>query len=204
MESVRSVEDRIEKMRKALADQKTVAKPNMPAPTETPKDFAEHCRIMCDLMVLAFQTDLTRVVTLPFANDGSNRSYKQIGVTDGHHELSHHQENAEKLAKIKKINMLHMEQFAYLLGKLKSVKEGSGNLLDQSMIVYGSGIGDGNAHNHNELPILLAGKGGGTIEGGRCLKFPRETPLMNLYLALFDRLGCPTERFGDSTGKLTI
>jgi hypothetical protein len=160
---------------------------------------------MCDLMVLAFQTDLTRVVTLPFANDGSNRPYKFIDVPEGHHDLSHHGSNPAKLAKIKKINTFHMEQFAYLVGRMKAVKEANGaSLLDNVMIVYGSGIGDGNRHNHDELPILLVGKGGGTLEGGRHLRFPRETPLMNLYLALFDRMGCPTQRFGDSTGKLSI
>jgi hypothetical protein len=203
--SVRDVEQRIAKMRKALAEQKPVAKPDMPAPAGIPTDFQEHVRLMCDLLVLAFQTDLTRIATFPFANDGSNRSYKSIQVTEGHHELSHHGNNAEKLAKIKKINTLHMEQFAYLISKLKGVKEANGaNLLDQTLLVYGSGIGDGNAHNHEDLPILLVGKGGGTVEAGRYLKFPRETPLMNLYLSIFDRYGAATERFGDSTGKLAI
>lgn len=202
--AVKEIEERIEKVRKAALEQKPLTKPNMPVPVGIPKEFQEHVRLMCDLMVLAFQTDLTRIVTLPFANDGSNRSYKSIGVSEGHHELSHHQENTEKLAKIKKINLHHMEQFAYLLSKLKGVREGSGNLLDNCMIVYGSAIGDGNAHNHDELPILLVGKGGGTIDSGRHVRFPRETPLMNLYLSLFDRMGVPTERFGDSNGKLSI
>ncbi|CAN5325263.1 DUF1552 domain-containing protein [soil metagenome] len=205
MVAVRELEERIEKMRKAALDHKPVAKPNMAMPGETPKEFTDHVRIMGDLMVLAFQTDLTRIVTFPIANDGSNRSYKSIEVNEGHHELSHHQNNAEKLAKIKKINTLHTQQLAYILGKMKAIKEANGTtLLDNSMIVYGSGIGDGNRHNHDELPILLLGKGGGTLQTGRHLKFPKETPLMNLYLAMFDRMGCPAERFGDSTGKLSI
>jgi hypothetical protein len=129
-----------------------------------------------------------------------------IDVPEGHHELSHHGSDPKKLEKIKKINTLHLEQFAYMLGKLKNVKEGSGNLLDSAMIVYGSGIGDGNRHNHDDLPILLAGKGGGTIQTGRHLVLPKrsDTPLMNLYLALFERMGAPARSFGDSTGVLKI
>jgi len=156
-------------------------------------------------MVLAFQTDLTRVITLPFANDGSNRPYKTIGVPDGHHDLSHHGSQPEKLAKIQKINTFHVEMLAYLIGKMNGVKEANGTtLLDNTMMVYGSGIGDGNRHNHDELPILLVGKGGGSIVGGQHLKFAKETPLMNLYLAIFDRMGAPAKRFGDSTGKLAF
>jgi hypothetical protein len=156
-------------------------------------------------MVLAFQTDTTRVVTLPFANDGSNRPYQMIGVPEGHHDLSHHQRNQDKQAKLKKINTFHIEQLAYLATKLKAVKEADGtSLLDNVMLVYGSGISDGDRHNHDDLPILLLGGGGGTIPGGRHIKVPNETPLMNLYLSLFDRMGAPTERFGDSTGRLKI
>ena len=203
--AVREVEIRIEKMRKARAEQKPVPKPDMAAPTGTPKAVVDHMRLMCDLMVLAFQTDLTRVVTLPFANDGSNKPYPVIGVSDGHHDLSHHGNNADKQAKIQKINAFHVEQLAYLLGKLQAVKEKDGTtLLDNVMLVYGSGIGDGNRHNHDDLPILLAGGGGGTVEGGRHLKFKFNTPLMNLNLALFERVGAPAKSFGDSTGVLKI
>lgn len=205
LSSVREVEQRIEKLRQT--SHTPVPKPNMPAPTGIPSDLREHIRLMCDLMVLAFQTDMTRVCTLPIANDGSNRAYKMINVSEGHHELSHHGSDPKKLEKIKKINTFHMEQFAYLLGKMKATKEQNGTtLLDNVMIVYGSGIGDGNRHNHDDLPILLAGKGGGTITGGRHLTFPRrsDTPLMNLYLALFERMGVPTRAFGDSTGILKI
>jgi hypothetical protein len=202
--SIREVELRIEKARQVNAA--PLPKPDMARPSGIPRDWQEHVRLMADLIVLAFQTDLTRVITLPIANDGSNRPYKMLEVPEGHHELSHHGGDPKKLEKIKKINTFHMEQFAYLLGKLQAVKEGSGNLLDNSMIVYGSGIGDGNRHNHDDLPILLAGKGGGTIECGRHIMYPRrtDTPLMNLYLALFDRMGAPAKSFGDSTGVLKI
>jgi hypothetical protein len=203
--AVREVEQRIERAKKAAADRKVIARPNVPAPTGIPKDVTEHIRLMCDLMVLAFQTDTTRVVTLPFANDGSNRPYQMIGVPEGHHDLSHHQRNQDKQAKLKKINTFHIEQLAYLATKLKAVKEADGtSLLDNVMLVYGSGISDGDRHNHDDLPILLLGGGGGTIPGGRHIKVPNETPLMNLYLSLFDRMGAPTERFGDSTGRLKI
>ncbi|MFO0852211.1 MAG: DUF1552 domain-containing protein [Gemmataceae bacterium] len=204
--AVREVEQRIEKAKKAAADRtKTAVKPTMAAPTGVPKEVKEHIRLMADLMVLAFQTDLTRVVTLPFANDGSNRPYPFIGVPEGHHDLSHHQRNQDKQAKLKKINTFHTEQLAYLVGKMQAVKEANGTtLLDNVMLVYGSGISDGDRHNHDDLPILLIGKGGGTIPTGRHTTYQRETPLMNLYLSLFDRMGAPTERFGDSTGRLKI
>jgi hypothetical protein len=203
--SIREIEQRIEKARQM--SKAPIVKPNMASPTGVPKEWQEHVRLMMDLMVLSFQTDLTRVVTLPIANDGSNRPYKMIDVAEGHHDLSHHGSDPKKLEKIKKINTFHIEQVAYLLGKLNGIKETNGTtLLDNAMIVYGSGIGDGNRHNHDDLPVLLAGKGGGTIECGRHLVFPKrnDTPLMNLYLALFERMGVPTAKFGDSTGVLKI
>lgn len=201
--AVREIELRIQRSREVKAGTPAF-KPGIPAPTGIPKDAQEHMRLMCDLLVLAFQADLTRVVTLPFANDGSNRAYPTIGVSDGHHETSHHQNDAKKHEKLKKINKFHVEQFAYLLTKLKAVQEGGKTLLDQSLIVYGSGIGDGNRHNHDDLPILMAGHGGGKVKGGRHLKFTKDTPLMNLYLAMFQTMGCPTKTFGDSTGVLPI
>jgi hypothetical protein len=171
-------------------------------PTGIPQDNKEHIRLMCDLMVLAFQGDVTRVSTFMFANEGSNKSYAFIGVAEGHHDLSHHGGDPKKHEKIKKINTFHTEQLAYFLGKLKAIKEGEGTLLDHVMIVYGSGIGDGNRHNHYDLPILVAGRGGGTLGTGRHLRYPRNTPLNNLYLSLLDRMDVPTERLGDSTGRL--
>jgi len=175
----------------------------MPRPAAgIPGNYRDHLRLMGDLLTLAFQGDLTRVATFVFANEGSNRSYRLIEVSEGHHDLSHHQNNQEKLAKIAQINRFHIEQFAYLLGRLRSIPEGTGTLLDNCMIVYGSGNGDGNRHNHDDLPILVAGKGGGTIAAGRHLRYPRETPLTNLFLSLLDRMGASVPAIGDSTGRL--
>ncbi len=201
--AVRELELRIQRARE-IKNSAPAFKPAGPAPAGIPKDVQEHMRLMTDMLVLAFQADLTRVVTFPLANDGSNRPYPMLGVPEGHHEISHHQNDKKKQEKIQKINRFHIEQLAYLLGKLKSVKEGEKSLLDQVMVVYGSGIGDGNRHNHDDLPILIAGHGGGTVKCGRHLRFPKDTPLMNLYLAMFDRLGCPTKSFGDSTAVLPI
>jgi hypothetical protein len=199
MSSLREVESRIDRASR-LPEAKA---PNgLVIPGAVPQDYQEHLRLMCDLMVLAFQADLTRVATFVFANDGSNRSYKLIEVPEGHHDLSHHGGNKDKQAKIAKINKFHITQFAYLLGKLKAVQEGEGNLLDNSMIVLGGGISDGNRHNHDELPILLAGKGGGSVNPGRHIRVKKETPLTNLYLGMLDRFAVPTEKLGDSTGKL--
>ncbi len=203
--AVREVENRLDKMRKEAATRKPVAKPDMATPAGVPKEMKDHVRLMCDLMVLSFQTDLTRVVTFPFANDGSNRAYPTIGVPDGHHDLSHHGKDGKKQEKIQKINAFHVEQLAYLMDRMKAVKEAGGStLLDNVTMVYGSGISDGDRHNHDDLPILLLGKGGGGLETGRHVKVAKETPLMNLYLAMFERLGAPLNSFGDSTGKLKI
>jgi hypothetical protein len=196
--AVRELEQRIEKYKQPVDPKLTegVAKPS-----GIPKEYPDHLKIMADLMVLAFQGDLTRVGTYVFANEGSNRSYAFMNVTEGHHDLSHHQNDKTKLEKIGKINKFHVEQLAYFLGKLKAVKEGNGTLLD-NMIVYGSGIGDGNRHNHDDLPILLLGKGGNKFKTGQHLKFTRETPLTNLYLSLLDVFGAKVDRFGDSNGRL--
>ena len=171
-------------------------------PSGIPQDFKDHIRLMLDLMVLAFRGDVTRISTFMYANEGSNKSYSFIDVPEGHHDLSHHGNDKAKHEKIKKINRFHMEQFAYLLGKLKAIPEGSGSLLDNTMIVYGSGIGDGNRHNHNDLPILVAGKGGGTLKPGRHITYPRDTPLNNLYLSLLDKIGAPVDSLGDSKARL--
>lgn len=167
-----------------------------------PDGFEKHLRLMFDLQALAFQTDTTRVSTLLVAYDGNNRSYKSLGFSEGHHELSHHAGDEVKKQKIAKINHFHAAQFAYYLEKLKSIPEGEGTLLDNCMIVYGSGICDGNAHNHDHLPVLLAGRGGGTIRPGRHIRYEKETPMTNLYVSMLDRLGISVDRVGDSTGKL--
>ncbi len=175
----------------------------MNRPTGVPKDYKDHARLMGDLLALAFQADLTRVATFVLANDGSNRSYKDdLGIGEGHHDLSHHQRKKDKLEKLQKINTFHITQLAHLLERLKAVKEGEGTLLDHCMIVYGGGISDGNAHNHDDLPILLAGKGGGTLKPGRHIRYPKETPLTNLYMSMLDRMGAKVDSFGDSNGML--
>ncbi len=163
-------------------------------------NYQQHIRLMCDLMALAFQTDSTRVATFIMAHDGSNRPYPQINVNDGHHDLSHHRNDEHKKALIAKINTFHTTQLAYFLDKLKSIKEGNGNLLDNSMICYGSAISDGNQHLHSNLPVLLAGKGGGTLSPGRHFKVDDMTPMANLYVSMLNRLGVPAKKFGDSSG----
>ncbi|HVS34761.1 MAG TPA: DUF1552 domain-containing protein [Gemmataceae bacterium] len=196
---VRELEQRIAKAPPAAE----VGENKMDRPTGIPRDYKEHNRLMADLLALAFQADLTRIATFVFANDGSNRSYKgDLDFGEGHHDLSHHQGDKEKLAKIAKINAFHISHLAYLLGKLKAVQEGDRTLLDNCMICYGSGISDGNRHNHDDLPILLAGHGGGTIKPGRHIRFPRETPLTNLYVSMLDRMGVKVDSFGDSKGHL--
>jgi hypothetical protein len=154
------------------------------------------------MLALALRVDATRVATFVLANEGSNRSYKFIGVPEGHHELSHHGKNADKQAKIQKINTFHTGVLAHLLGKLRDAKEGNGCLLDNLMLVYGSGIGDGDRHNHDELPILMIGKGGGTIKPGKHIRYASETPLANLHLSLIERMGAKIDRLGDSTGRI--
>lgn len=173
-----------------------------PAPAGIPKDYAEHIRLMCDMMVLAFQTDLTRISTMMFANAGDNKSYRDIGVPDGHHNLSHHQSDPIKLEKITKINTFHVEQLSYMLRKMKSIQEGESTLLDNSMILYGSGISDGNRHNNENLPLVLAGSGGGTIDAGRHIRYETETPVCNLFLSMLDRMNVDAPFIGDSTGRL--
>jgi hypothetical protein len=195
--AVRDLEQRIER-----ANNFATTLPDYNRPTGIPRAYEDHLKLMFDLLTLAFQTDTTRISTFIMAHDGSNRQYPFIGVRDGHHDLSHHQGDEEKLAKIAKINRFHTTQFAYFLEKLKSINEGDGTLLDNSMIVYGSGLGDGNRHNHDNLPVLVAGKGGGTIQTGRHVRMAKETPMTNLFLSVLDRVGAPVDRIGDSTGLL--
>jgi hypothetical protein len=171
-------------------------------PQTAPADLSEHFRLMCDLLVLAFQADVTRIASFMFAREGSEQKYRMVGITEGHHELTHHFNNPEKIAKVRTINTFHVRQFAYLIGKLKAIPEGSGTLLDNCMIAYGSGNSDGNRHSHDNVPMLLAGKGGGTLRPGRHVRYPRETPLNNLWLAMLERIGAPVQKLGDSTGRL--
>ena len=145
---------------------------------------------------------LSRIATFVYANEGSTRSYAQIGVPEGHHDLSHHGGDPKKHEKITKINRFHTTELAGFLGKLKAIREGDGTLLDHSMIVYGSGISDGDRHNHDDLPIVLAGKGSGSVRTGRHVRYKRGTPLNNLYLSMLERMDVPTDSLGDSTGRL--
>jgi Protein of unknown function (DUF1552) len=199
LSGVREIEVRIRKARPVVE----IGQSKITRPVGIPRDYGEHLRLMADLLVLAFQGDLTRVSTFVFANEGSNRSYKLIGVPDGHHDLSHHGNNKEKQAKLHQINQFHVGVLAYMVQKLSTIQDGDRKLLDRCMIVYGSGNSDGNAHNHDDLPILLLGKGGGSIKPGRHVSYPKETPLMNLYLSLLDRMGAPVPTQGDSTGRLS-
>ncbi|MCA9077623.1 MAG: DUF1552 domain-containing protein [Planctomycetaceae bacterium] len=196
---VREIERRMELASQSTESDATIG---FRGPNDVPNDYGEHLRLMCDMLVLAFQTDSTRVATFMFANAGSNRSYQQVEVPDGHHALSHHGSNPEKLEKLRRINQFHTEQLAYMLNKMKSIPEGDGTLLDNSMIVYGSGLSDGNRHNNEDLPILLVGGGGGTIDTGRHVVYEQETPLNNLFLSMLDRMGAPVDYLGDSTGRL--
>jgi hypothetical protein len=195
--AVRELEQRIER-----ANNFEVEPPDYDRPKGVPRSYEEHLKLQFDLLALAFQTDSTRISSFIMAHDGSNRQYPFIGVRDGHHDLSHHGGDEEKKNKIAKINRFHATQFAYFIEKLKSIREGEGTLLDNCMIVYGSGLGDGNRHNHDNLPVVLAGKGGGTIQTGRHLRFEKEIPMTNLFLSMLDRVGASTERLGDSTGLL--
>ncbi len=198
LDAVREIERRIEQ---AEHDSKQFT-PNMEAPAGVPVEFADHVRIMFDLMTVAFQADLTRISTFMICREGSTRTYREIGVSDAHHPLTHHRNNPEWIEKVTKINRFHLEQFAYFVNKLKSTPDGDGTLLDRIMLVYGSGLSDGNQHTHNELPVVLAGAGNGALRPGRHVRYPKETPMNNLYVAMLDHMGVPPEKIGDSTGEL--
>jgi hypothetical protein len=157
---------------------------------------------MCDLQVLAYQADLTRVVTFMLGREFSGVTYPQIGVPDAHHPITHHQQEAEKIAKVVKINHYHVTQFASLLEKLRATPDGDGSLLDHTIMMYGTGMGDCNAHDPRNIPLVLAGGRSAQLKGGRHLRYPKETPLANLHLTLLDKLGIPMDRLGDSTGRL--
>jgi hypothetical protein len=200
--SVREIEKRVEAAR--AHDAANAARPDDAArpAAGVPQDVTEHFRLMWDMLALAFQMDVTRVSTIMIGRDGSERSYNNLGISEGHHALSHHQREQAKIEAIKKIDRFHVEQFARFVEKLRGMKEGEGSLLDNCMIVCGAGIGDGNRHNHDNLPIILAGRAGGTITPGRHVQYGENTPLCNLYVSMLDRMGVKTPRFGDSTGAL--
>jgi len=199
VESIRDIERRIQKAEEQNA---TLKMPVMERPTAIPEEFEDHARLMIDLQAIAFQADLTRVISFMMAREGSNRSYRSIGVSDGHHSVTHHMNDPEKIEKVHKINTHHVETFAYMLEKLRSTPDGDGNLLDHSLILYGSSISDGNAHTHHDLPIVLAGSGAGQFKTGRHIRYPKDTPLNNLLLSMLHTAGVPADKWGDSTGEL--
>ncbi len=180
------------------------ANPDMPAPTGVPPDYDQHMKIMMDLVVLAFQTNSTPVATLMLASESSGRTFANLGISDGHHSISHHMGNRDKLAQIQKIDEFYAQQFAYLVGKMKSVKEGDGTLLDHCLVQYGSCIRDGNKHDHTDLPIVLAGRAGGAVKTGRFNVLEQSVPMTNLYMMMMDLHGASAERLGDSTGRLSL
>jgi hypothetical protein len=200
-ESIRDIERRIHKAEEQSA---TMKMPVMERPVGIPGTFEEHAKLMSDLLVIAWQTDMTRVITFMMARESSNRSYREIGVPDGHHSVTHHQNDPEKIAKTQKIDELHVKSFAYLLKRLDETKDGDGTLLDHSMLLYGSGIRDGNIHDHQDLPLVLAGGKSAGIKGGRHIRYKPETPMNNLLLTLLDKSGVPADTLGDSTGKLDL
>lgn len=197
--SVREIETRIERTEK----EDSKAMPDLDIPYGRIEAFREHARLMYDLMAVGFQTDTTRVATLMLDNAGGNRRYTEIGIKDAHHEMSHHRNRRETVDKLQKIDHYLIEQFAYFLQKLDSIRDHGGSLLEQSMILYGSGISDGNRHRHGDLPIVMAGNGGGKIETGRYIVSKEERPMGNLFLSMLDVMGTPAESIGDSTDRFT-
>jgi hypothetical protein len=198
LESVRALEKRFEATGKANVG---TSKPKEP-PRGIPSDYGDHIRRLHDVVKLAFETNTTRVATVMVGNEGSNRSYPSLEVPDGHHDISHHGKDEKKLEKIAKVDKFHVEQLAYLLGQLKSVKEGQGTLLDTTIVVYGSAIGDGDAHNHDDLPLIMAGGAKLGVATGRIVKVKHDTPAANLYLSLLQRVGVKTTSFADSKEPL--
>ncbi len=193
----------IREVEKRIAAAEGPRGPAVPAPAGVPASFLEHVRIMMDLTALAFQGDATRIVVFMLAHEGSNRAFPEIGIPEAHHQISHHQGNLEKLSKIARIDRFYVDRLKDFIERLKAVPDGEGTLLDQAMVLYGSGISEGNRHLHSDLPIVLAGRGGGTLSPGRRIRFPDPTPMTNLLLALLERLDVPADRLGDSTGVAT-
>jgi len=198
--SVREIEQRIQRIERQEVGNGMI--PTLERPGGIPPTFEEHCDIMFDLMTVAFQADMTRVITLMMGREGGNRTYRSIGVPDAHHGLSHHFNDPSKIERLQKIDQHHVLMLSQFLGKLRKAKDNGGTLLDNSMIVYGSSISDGNRHEHLNLPTLLAGGGTGRIHGGRHIRYAKGTPMTNLYLTMLDGMGVRPEKIGDSTGKV--
>jgi len=199
LDSVREVERRIQK---AEADVDEIPLPDLDRPVGVPTAYADHARLMFDLQVLALQGDVTRVITFQLARETSNRTYPEIGVRDPHHPLTHHGNDPAKIARMARVNTFHVSLFAEFLRKLDATPEGDGSLLDHSLYMYGSGMGNPNKHDHTNLPILIAGGGAAGIKGNRHLRFEKVTPLANAHLTLLDRVGVHLEKFADSDGLI--
>jgi hypothetical protein len=198
LSSIRDIERQIEQSEKFG----TRVEPGIDKPYGIPADFAEHFRLMTDMLTVAFQADLSRVFTFLVTREGSSRPYREIGIADGHHPLTHHRNDPGMLEKVAQINTYHVAQFARWIEKLKATPEGDATLLDNSMIVYGAGLSDGNRHTHHDLPTVVMGRGAGYLKAGRRMVFRKETPMSNFHRALMDRMGARVEFFGDSTGQL--
>jgi hypothetical protein len=199
LDSIRQVEREIERAEKSVAENHM---PDVDRPVGVPAAFADHAKLLFDLQILAFQADITRVVTFQLTREQSNRTYPEIGVPDPHHPTSHHGNDPEKLAKISKINTFHVSLFSDFLQKMKATPDGDGSLLDHSVYVYGSGMGNSSIHDHENLPILVAGGAAAGLKGGRHIRFEKGTNLANLHLTLLDRVGVHLDSFMDSTGKI--
>jgi len=199
LEGIRDIERRIQMAEEQSA---TIKMPVMERPVGIPDAFEDHTKLMSDLIVIAYQTDMTRVITYMLAREGSNRSYREIGVSDGHHSMSHHMLDEQKMAKLQKIDQFHTKAFAYLLSRLQATPDGDGTLLDHSMILYGSSIRDGNTHDHFDLPLVLAGGKSVGIKGGRHVQYKPLTPMTNFLLTMLNTAGVPADTLGDSTGKV--
>ena len=200
VESVRGIEHRIEMAERQGAREL----PSMERPVGVPLTYQEHAKLMFDLQVLAFQADLTRVITFMMGREKTDRPYGEIGIPDAHHPLTHHGGDADKIAKVVRIETLQSELLAYYVEKLRATRDGDGSVLDHMLLTFGSGISDGNVHSVRNLPLIVFGQGDGGIKGGRHLRYQADTPMANFYLTLVDKLGLPLEHFGDSTGKLEL
>jgi hypothetical protein len=196
--AVREIERRIEMAEQDMRDIPV----GMEKPTGIPVEYEEYVKLMFDLQILAFQTDLTRIVTMMLGREGSLRTYPEIGVPDPHHPLTHHGGKKDWIERVTQVNVFHTRLFTHFLKKMKSTPDGDGSLLDHSMIVYGSGLSDGDRHTHEDLPVLLFGRGDGTLRPGRHIVYPSETPMTNLFLTLLDRMGVQPEKIGDSSGRV--
>jgi hypothetical protein len=196
--AVRDVERRIQS---AESESRRIP-PTIEKPAGVPLKYSDYAKLMFDLQALAFQADVTRVATMVFSREASSHSYPEIGIEDGHHPLSHHRGNEDNIAKLRKINAFHVSLFGHFLDRLKNTPDGDGSLLDHSMLVYGSSLSDGNKHLHNDLPVLLAGGGNGSLKPGRHVTYEKDTPMTNLYMSMLDRIGIHPESIGDSTGKV--